>query len=409
MQVFLVGGAVRDKLLGRPVKDRDWLVVGSTPEAMQAQGYKQVGKDFPVFLHPDSQEEYALARTERKSGRGYSGFICDFSPSISLEQDLIRRDLTINAMAEDATGKLHDPFNGQADIQSKVLRHISPAFAEDPLRVFRVARFAARYAHLGFSVADETLTLMKEIAHSGELEFLTAERVWKETESALLEQSPQVYFSLLQDVGALNYWFAEIAALWGVPQPKEHHPEVDTGVHNMMVVEQAAKLSNRIEVRFAALCHDLGKGLTAKEHWPNHYGHEKEGLKALYSLFKRLPIPKRLQKIAAPVCEFHLLCHRIDELKPTTVVKLLNKLSAFRQPQMLEDFVLACEADAKGRLGKENHDYSQGRKLLAMAKVCEQVDVQEIIAAGFQGKAIAEQLHARRVRALKQWQLGHAH
>ncbi len=403
MQTFLVGGAVRDKLLKRKVKDLDWLVVGATPAQMLGQGFKQVGKDFPVFLHPKTAEEYALARTERKSGKGYTGFVCDFSPEITLEQDLLRRDLTINAIAEDANGQLHDPYGGVQDIQNKLLRHISPAFAEDPLRVFRVARFAARYAHLGFKVADETLELMGKLCRSGEVQHLSAQRVWQETERALGEQDPQVYFEVLQQCGGLDFWFAELAALWGVPQPEQHHPEVDTGVHTMMVLQQAAQLSERLEVRFAALTHDLGKGLTPADELPRHIGHEKTGLKPLKQLIKRLKVPNRFQTLAALTCEFHLQLHKVDELKATTLVKLLDKLGAYRKPQQLADFVLACEADARGRKGKENAAYPQSDYLRQVFAICSQIDVQQIISQGFAGKQIADELYQRRVSAVKQW------
>ena len=318
MQRYLVGGAVRDTLLGYPFHERDWVVVGATPQQMLELGYQQVGKDFPVFLHPQTKEEHALARTERKSGKGYTGFDVYSAPDVTLEQDLLRRDLTINAIAQADDGTLVDPFGGAKDIAAKVLRHVSNAFAEDPLRVLRVARFYARYAHLGFTVADETIALMAQL--SEELTTLSPERVWQETAKALSEATPQAYFELLKQTGALEVLMPELACLWGVPQPPKWHPEIDTGVHCMMVLRQAALISERLDIRFAALVHDLGKGLTDPALWPAHHGHEHSGLKPIQELCQRLRVPNECRDLALLVCEFHQLVHRAQELKSSTVL-----------------------------------------------------------------------------------------
>jgi tRNA nucleotidyltransferase/poly(A) polymerase len=306
---YLVGGAVRDGLLGLPVKDKDWVVVGATPQQMLDAGYQQVGRDFPVFLHPQSHEEYALARTERKSGSGYTGFTCYAAPDVTLEQDLLRRDLTVNALAQDDNGTIIDPYGGRADLQNRLLRHVSPAFGEDPLRVLRVARFAARYAHLSFRIADETLTLMRDMTAAGELEHLTPERVWKETEGALGTRNPQVFFQTLRDCGALKVLFPEIDSLYGVPAPEKWHPEIDTGVHTLMTLTMSAMLSPEIDIRFATLCHDLGKGLTPKHLWPRHHGHGPAGVKLVEQLCLRLKVPNEMRDLAKLVAEFHDLIH----------------------------------------------------------------------------------------------------
>ncbi len=400
MQIYLVGGAVRDQLLNIPVKDRDWLVVGSTPQKLLNQGFQQVGNDFPVFLHPKTKEEYALARTERKNGSGYNGFICDFSPEITLEQDLIRRDLTINAIAQDIDGNLHDPFNGVQDLKNKLLRHISPAFSEDPLRVLRAARFAARFYHLGFTIAEETVNLMKNLTASGELDHLTVERVWLETRKAFSTPSPHIYFSVLREAGALKVLFPEIDQLFGVVQPEKHHPEIDCGVHTLMVLEQAKKLSveaNDPEMMlFGALCHDLGKGTTNKDILPHHYGHEQRGVELSMSLSNRLKVPTHFKDFAKLTAEYHTHCHKIMELKPKTVMKLFNKFDVWRKPERFFDFLLVCEADSKGRLGFEDRAYPQREYAKQLYSAASKVSVQQVIADGFEKQAIREELNKRR-------------
>lgn len=400
MEIFLVGGAVRNQLLHLPVNEYDWVVVGSTAEQMLAQGYQAVGKDFPVFLHPKSREEYALARTERKVGHGYTGFSCIADPSVSLEEDLLRRDLTINAIAQHANGQLIDPFNGQADIKNKVLRHISPAFAEDPLRVLRVARFAALFAHLGFVIAEETLQLMQSITQAGELEHLVAERIWKETEKALLSASPHIYFQVLRDCGALQVLFPEVDALFGVPQSAEYHPEIDSGIHTLMVLEQAAKLSDDINVRFAALTHDLGKALTPKTQWPKHINHEKRGLAPLKALCKRVKVPNKAAQLAAKVCEFHLLPHRAFELRPNTVYKLFSSLDAWRNAENVEQFLLCCEADSRGRTGFEHIAYPQADYFRALLNAAQKVSINDIAHENLTGKQIGAAIEHARIDAI---------
>jgi len=358
MEIYLVGGAVRDKLLNYPSKDNDYVVVGGTVEEMLRQGFVQVGKDFPVFLHPKTKSEYALARTERKSGSGYTGFEVYAAPDVSLVDDLRRRDLTINAMAQNEKG-LIDPYGGQADLKAKVLRHVSENFKEDPLRVLRLARFAARYAHMGFTVAESTMNFMREMVCSGELSSLMAERVWQEIHHSLGERSPEVFFEVLRQCGALAVILPEIDALFGVPQPAKHHPEIDTGLHTMMVLQQAVLLSSSPVVRFAALTHDLGKALTPPEQWPSHHGHEKKGLSALKQLVSRLRVPNEFAELSAKVMEFHGHAHRAFELKAQTLLKLLVAVGAFRQASQLDGFLLACEADSKGRLGFEGKTYPQ--------------------------------------------------
>ena len=405
--VYLVGGAVRDQLLNLPVKDRDWVIVGATPQTLIDLGYQQVGKDFPVFLHPQSKEEYALARTERKSGQGYTGFICDFSAEITLEQDLIRRDLTINAMAQDLQGNLYDPYHGADDLRQRILRHVSPAFVEDPLRVLRVARFAARYHHLGFTIAPETLQLMQTLTEQGELQHLTAERVWAETEKALNEKNPEIYFETLRHVGALAVLFPELDALYGVPNPAKYHPEIDSFVHTMMVLQQATLLSEQVgchksAVRFAAICHDLGKARTPKSNWPHHHGHEKLGITPTRNLCKRLKVPSYYQQLAELTCEYHTHIHKIVELRPETVVKLFNTFDVWRKPLRFMEFLLVCFADTRGRKGFEHSQYPQQEFALALYQAALKVDIQSIIAAGFEHKAIRDQLNRGRIFAVKQ-------
>ncbi len=359
MQVYLVGGAVRDEQLGIPHKERDWSVVGATPDELLAQGYQQVGKDFPVFIHPDSGEEYALARTERKTGPGYHGFAFDCSPGVSIEDDLLRRDLTINALAKDARGKLIDPYNGIRDIEQRVLRHVSDAFAEDPVRILRVAKFAARFKSLGFSIAPETMALMCQMVSDGEVDALVPDRVWKETEAALSGQNVRVFFEVLRDCGALRVLLPEVDVLFGIPQPPQWHPEIDTGIHVLMVLDQAEALSRDLDVRFAALTHDLGKGTTPGYKLPSHPGHEVRGCELIRDIANRLPVPKTSRDLALLVAEFHTHCHRALELRAKTILKVLEKTDAFRRPERFEQFLISCEADARGRAGLENRRYPQ--------------------------------------------------
>lgn len=403
MKSYLVGGAVRDALLKLPVKDKDWVVVGATPQEMLDAGYQQVGRDFPVFLHPTSHEEYALARTERKSGFGYTGFSCYAAPDVTLEQDLLRRDLTINAMAQDDDGTIIDPYNGLSDLRMRILRHVSPAFNEDPLRVLRVARFAARYAHLSFRIADETMALMRDMTAAGELEHLTPERVWKETENALASRNPQVYFMVLRECGALKVLFPELDILFGVPAPARWHPEIDTGIHVLMTLSMAAMLSPDLDVRFATLCHDLGKGLTPKHLWPRHHGHGPAGVKLVENLCARLKVPNELRDLAKLVAEYHDLIHTLPILKPQTIVKLFDAIDAWRKPQRIEQIALTSEADVRGRTTFEATDYYQGRLLREAWKAAQQVTNKEVIDAGFSGPAIREELTRRRIAAVEAW------
>ena len=403
MKIYLVGGAVRDKLLQLPIKDRDYVVVGASPCQLKAKGYKEVGKDFPVFLHPETGDEYALARTERKSGKGYKGFSVDFSPEITLEQDLIRRDLTINAIAQDAEGNIIDPYQGQRDLQQKTLRHVSPAFAEDPLRVLRVARFAARYHHLGFTIAQETLTLMQQLVANDELSYLTPERVWAETEKALATQSPHIYFLSLRECGALKVLMPELERLWGVPNPEKWHPEIDTGIHTMMVLEQAAHKTDNLEVRFAALVHDLGKGITPKEEWPQHKGHEESGVDIIKNLCQRLKVPNSYQNLATLVSRYHLHCHKMFELRSNTIFKVLKGLGAFRNPKLLQQFVISCEADFNGRLYNEDKAYPQAQLLLGCYDACKDIDTQSLIEKGYEGQKLGQQIAQERIRLIKSY------
>lgn len=409
-QIYLVGGAVRDALLGLPVKDQDWLIVGATPALLTAQGYQQVGNDFPVFLHPQTREEYALARTERKQGVGYNGFICDFAPEVTLEQDLSRRDLTINALAQSADGTIHDFYGGQADLKQRLLRHVSPAFSEDPLRVLRVARFAARFHNLGFKIAPETHKLMQEMTACGELTHLTAERVWLETQKAFATESPQVYFQVLREIGALKVLFPEVDALFGVPQPPHHHPEIDSGVHTLMVIEQAKKFAPQANdptsLLFSALCHDLGKALTPVDLLPKHHGHEQKGVPPTANLANRLKVPTHTKDFAKLVTQYHTHLHKIHELRPETVIKLFNALDVWRKPERFQDFMFACEADTKGRLGFENRAYPQRHYANTLYQIARQITAQSVIQDGFEGAAIRAELDKRRQYALKQFKKG---
>ena len=402
MDIYLVGGAVRDELLGYPVAERDWVVVGASPQDLLDKGFRQVGKDFPVFLHPQSKDEYALARTERKSGHGYTGFDVHCDPAVTLEEDLQRRDLTVNAMARDGEGNLVDPYGGRDDLTARVLRHVSAAFVEDPLRVLRTARFAARYAHLDFTIAPETLELMAEIVDQGELAHLPAERVWMEMERALGERNPDIFVEVLRECGALAKLLPELEALFGVPQTAEHHPEIDSGVHTLMALQQAATLSQSTEVRFAVLLHDLGKGTTPEAEWPRHIAHEHRGLRLVKAACQRLKAPNRHRELALQVCEYHTHCHRALELRGTTILKLFNATGALRRPERFEAFLLACEADSRGRLGFEDRDYPQTDYLRRALTIAREVTAAEFAGQGLEGKALGEAINAERGRRLEQ-------
>lgn len=403
MKIYLVGGAVRDKLLNYPSDENDWVVVGGSPEQMVEQGFQPVGQDFPVFINPQTGEEYALARTERKSGHGYQGFTFHTAADISLEDDLVRRDLTINAMAEDSNGQLIDPYGGQQDLQNRVLRHISDAFTEDPLRVLRVARFAARYHHLGFTVAPETLALMTSIVGSGEIQHLVAERVWKETERALCEKSPDIYIDVLRQCGALQILLPEVDVLFGVPQRADYHPEVDTGIHTLMSLQQAALLSNSAAVRFSVLVHDLGKGITPDHVLPSHKGHEARGLPLVTNVCDRLKVPNEHRQLAMAVTEFHLLCHKAFELRPETILKLLKGLGAIKSERRLEEFLLCCEADARGRTGFEDRDYPSSDYLRQARQVVVKTDISDLLNRGTSGAEIGRQLGLRQTEKLAEF------
>ena len=402
MQIYLVGGAVRDQLLGKPVADRDYVVVGATPEEMRRLGYRPVGKDFPVFLHPHSGEEYALARTERKTGRGYRGFAFHTDASVTLEQDLERRDLTINAMAADAQGTIVDPYGGRRDLAERVLRHVSPAFVEDPVRVLRVARFAARYASLGFRIADETLALMRSMVADGEIAHLVPERVWAETRRALAEPTPSAFLRALRSCGALRAVFPEVDALYGVPQRAEFHPEIDTGVHVELVLGMAARLAPGDDlVGWCALTHDLGKALTPAHELPRHLRHEHNGVAPLRALCARLKVPAEHAALAELVCRHHLEAHRAFELRASTVLELLEKLDAFRRPERLQSFLLACEADKRGRLGHADSAYPQADYLRAARAAAAAISAATFVAQGLSGTAIGAAMRQARVNAIE--------
>ena len=401
MQAYLVGGAVRDRLLGRSVKERDWVVVGASPEELERQGFVPVGREFPVFLHPQSHEEYALARLERKVAPGYRGFITRFSPDVTLEEDLRRRDLTINAMAETPSGEIVDPYGGRRDLEARLLRHVSDSFVEDPVRVLRVARFAARYAELGFRVAEETVALMRTMTDSGELEALVPERVWQETERALAESRPDVFFETLRQCGALGVIFPEVAALYGVPQPPRWHPEIDTGVHVMLALRYSATHDTSTAVRFAVLMHDLGKALTAPAHWPGHRGHEEAGVPVIEGLCARLKVPNGFRDLAVLTARHHAVVHRAAELRPTTVLKLLEATDAFRRPERFEEMLAACEADARGRTGLESQPYPQREYLRRARAAAAGVSLDESERQGLAGPAIGEKIREKRLAAIK--------
>jgi tRNA nucleotidyltransferase (CCA-adding enzyme) len=402
MEIYQVGGAVRDELLGISASERDWVVVGTSAGELTALGYRQVGKDFPVFLHPKTGEQYALARTERKIGPGYTGFAFDTSPDVTLDQDLARRDLTINAMARDERGAIIDPCGGRADLANRVLRHVSDAFREDPLRILRVARFAARFAPRGFTVAAETQRLMSEMVAAGEIEALRPERVWQETERALGEPRPDAFFEVLRECGALARVFPEVEALFGVPQPERWHPEIDTGVHTLMALRQAALLSDSAAVRFAVLTHDLGKGTTAKALLPRHHGHEERSVQLLAKLCSRLPVPRRFQELAEHVARRHGLVHRAAELNAGTVVRLIMEIDGLRRQSRFEEFLLACEADARGRKGLEQRGYPQADLLRRALQAARGVDARALrTEQRLEGPQLGEALHAERIKAVQ--------
>jgi len=400
---YLVGGAVRDDLLGVKAVEHDWVVVGSTPDEMLDQGFKQVGASFPVFLHPKNGDEYALARTEKKQGHGYHGFKVDFHPDVTLEEDLQRRDLTINAMARGEDGKLVDPYGGQRDLEQRFLRHVSDAFVEDPLRVLRVARFAARFAHLGFRVHPSTLALMGEITRSGELEHLAAERIWREIELAMKTGKPSEFVSVLRDCGALQVLLPEVSVLFGVPQPEKYLPEIDSGVHLLMALDAAAERANgNAVIVFAVLLHDLGKGLTPPQDWPSHIGHEATGVPLVDAVCKRMKAPNAMHDLARKVCAYHLDCHRLLEAKPVTVLRLLERLDVFRQPTLVDDFVVACEADYRGRKGLRDRPYPQGDYLKRAYRAVADIRARDLDLSGVSGPEVGERLRQARIEAITQ-------
>lgn len=404
MEFFLVGGAVRDELLNYPVHERDWVVVGGDIKTMIDRGFTPVGKDFPVFLHPDSKEEYALARTERKTGPGYKGFTVHASPEVTLAEDLSRRDLTINAMARSTSGALIDPFGGYTDLLERRLKHVSPAFAEDPVRILRTARFAARYHHLGFTIAEETYDLMRAMVASGEADALVAERVWKELSRALSEKNPEIFIKALRRCELLSKILPELDRLFGVPQDPKHHPEIDTGRHTLLCLKQACQLSTKIEVRFAVLMHDLGKGSTAQALLPKHPDHDLRGLPAIRTLCDRLAVPNHCRDLALLVCEFHIRCHRALTLEPAQLIEMLNRLDAFRRPERFAQFLLCCEADARGRQGFEHTPYPQRAFLTALRKKVAAIDAKPFIEQGVSGAALGDAINKARAEQAREFQ-----
>ena len=399
MKTYLVGGAVRDKLLGLPVKDRDWVVIGATPKKMIEEGFKPIGENFPVFLHPKTKEEYALARTERKSGKGYKGFVFYSSPKVTLEDDLKRRDLTINAIAEDENGELIDPYGGEADLKNGILRHVSPAFVEDPLRVLRIARFAACF---GFKIADETIKLLHIISKSNELDTLTPERVWSEMEKALAGKYPTRFILALRSCNALKILFPEIDALFGIPQDKKYHPEIDVGRHTLMALNQSVQLSSDPIVRFSVLVHDLGKATTPKEQLPNHDGHETRGINIIDSFCERYKIPNKYHDLAACVSEFHIDCHQIQEMEPKEILERLEKLDAFRRPERFKKFLIACESDSRGRAGFEEKEFPQAKYFLNALEISRGVNVDLLANKSLKGKELGEALRKERIKILEE-------
>ncbi len=400
MKIYLVGGAVRDGILNRPVKERDWCVTGATPEDMIALGYRQVGKDFPVFLHPKTGEEYALARTERKTAPGYHGFVFDTSADVTIEEDLSRRDLTVNAIAKDESGQIIDPWGGVADIEARILRHVSPAFAEDPVRILRIAKFYARFADEGFKIAGETVGLMAQMVKDGEADALAPDRVWKETELSLIGPHPHLYFHVLHACGALAVTFPELDALFGVPQPPKWHPEIDCGLHMLLVLEQVEKISAQLDVRFAALVHDLGKATTSKDILPSHHGHEARSVKILNAMAKRLPIPRACRELGVLVAQYHGHCHRAAELRPDTIFKVLEAADAFRRPERFAKFLQACEADSKGRYGFEDRPYPQAKILRDALTAANQVTAKDLLAENLEGAELGRELGVRRLQKI---------
>lgn len=406
MKIYLVGGAVRDQLLGLSIKDKDYVVVGATPQQMVDKGFRPIGKDFPVFLHPKTHEEYALARTERKTAKGYHGFEFNTDISVTLEDDLARRDLTINAMAQDIdTKEIIDPYNGQQDLKDKVLRHVSHAFAEDPVRILRIARFAARYAHLGFVVHEKTNLMMIEMVNNGEVDALVAERVWQELRKALNEKTPSEFIKVLRACGALKVLFPEFNKLFGVPQTKKWHPEVDTGIHCMMAMDQAANLDN--DTAFAVFNHDLGKGITPVDILPSHKGHEAGGVPLVEAVCERLKVPTQYKKLALVVCRWHLHSHTAYDLRPSTIHKMFSKTGAYQQPEQFDKFLQACKADATGRLGLESTDYPQADYLRKCLDAASKVDVQAIIQRGFSGEHLGNEISQERIKLIKRVKLGY--
>ena len=403
LKVFLVGGAVRDELLGLPVKEKDWVVVGSSEKEMLSLGFQKVGKDFPVFIHPSTGEEYALARTERKTAKGYYGFSCDFSSNVTLEQDLFRRDLTINAMAKDLEGNLIDPFNGYTDLQKKKLKHVSPAFVEDPIRILRAARFAANFLEQGFSIAEETMNLMKIIVNNRELEYVTPERVWKEIEKALRTNNPEEFFISLRLVGALEYIFPELNKLYGIPQNPVWHPEIDTWIHTMLALKQAIKFTKNPKIRFAVLCHDLGKGTTDQNILPKHHGHEERGVDLITHWCNRFKVPNAYKKLAIKVAKWHLHSHKAFELNPKTILNLYLSLDAFRNPTILEDFLIACKADATGREGKQNLEYLPEDFLIKTFEIISNIKPQPFIDKGLVGVELGEEIRKFQLKLITEF------
>ena len=401
-EIYLVGGAVRDELLGLEAGERDWVVVGASPQQMLDQGYKIVGKDFPVFLHPHTNEEYALARTERKFAPGHTGFVFHTSQTTTLEEDLKRRDLTINAIAKSNSDEIIDPYGGQLDIENKLLSHVSAAFSEDPLRVLRVARFKAQFAEFEFRIADETLKLMTELSDSGELATLSADRIWAETHKALLTTKPSEYFISLRQCGALKLLFPGVDALFGVPQRADYHPEIDSGIHTMMVLDRAAQLTTDLGVRFAALIHDLGKALTPASQLPRHVGHEKRGLKPLQELFQSYPVPNKLKQIARPCCEHHLLMHSFYQLRPETILKLIEKLDGFRRPQQVEQFALLCQADSQGRGGMQDKAYPQANSLIDLFSAVLEISATDLSDNNLKGPQIGKAIRKLRIEKIRE-------